>query len=88
MNTLKITYIDGRTDTAAITAAVQCKAEEHAQTARWGTIEECKMRFTYFSAYTALRMSGLVTDPFDTWLGTVSTVTFAHGKDDTGNPTI
>lgn len=83
---LIVTYTDGREDIAAPSARAQCMAEEHAAVNHWGDpTVEARMRYTYYLAYTALRIAQKVSVPYDSWLDSVSTV--RADAEETVNPT-
>lgn len=71
--TATICYQDGHEDTVILTARAQCQAEEHAQTNGWGPVENCKIRFVYYFAYTAARQQGKTKLPTNSGLTASST---------------
>lgn len=80
--TATIGYQDGHEDTVTLTARAQCQAEEHAQTNGWGPVENCKIRFIYYFAYTAARQQGKTKLPYDQWLDSIIDVV-VNTPDDT-----
>lgn len=81
---LTVNYVDGSSASAKPTARAQCMAEEYAARNDWGDVTTvARMRFTYYLAYTCLRIAGQATGPYETWLDTVADIQ-AGGEE---NPT-